>query len=41
MLHLATATYNFKWVKNTHISLIWDQQIGIADFETSILIPVT
>ena len=24
-LYLATATHNFKWVKNTPMSLIWDE----------------
>ena len=30
-LGVATATHNFKWVKITHICVIWDQQFANLD----------
>ena len=30
-LCLATTTHNFKWVKITHICLIWDQRFANID----------
>ena len=30
-LRLATATKNFKWVKMTHICLIWNQKFATFD----------
>ena len=40
-LGLATMTQNFKWVKITHICLIWDQTFANIDVDTLISLPIT
>ena len=36
-LCLATGTHNFKWVKITHVCLIWDQTCAVCEFGASLL----
>ena len=40
-LCLATASHNFKWVKITHICLIWDETFANLDVYTLISVPIT
>ena len=37
----ATPTHNFKWVKITHICLIWEKTSANFDVSTRISFPIT
>ena len=39
-LCLANATHNFKWLKITHICLIWAQIFANLDVQTHIFFPI-
>ena len=39
--HQLEATQNFKWVKITHICLIWDLRFANIDVKRLILLPIT
>ena len=41
MLCVATAILNFKWLKITHIRIIWDQKFANLDDEALISFPIS